>query len=395
MAKIDFKNYDKPTAEDYSIPEAGIEDIDRAVFKLFDKDISFEIVTNNELTKVPVVFAAGERFALTRRKNPIRDNNNTIILPIISILRSTVDFSTSQGGRGSAITTRDQTSYTIKRRLAESDRDYQNLVNKFSIKNQDNVSSRNNFGASDINPGNTSIPGSFASRRQANSLKFSKKANSITLDSQAALGNNIFEIIQIPYPIFLTLDYKITFWTQYMSEMNEMQEIYLSNMKGQSEEFVVISDKGYEYVAKSSTTFSSDTNLSNYTDSERLIKCTFDIKVSGYILNSQNPGLPNQIRSFVSAPFIEFGYNAVDGNVVKRDSEYNFDRDVSKFTLSDVESNEEINADPNDLGVQRLVENPFTSEKEVKFLKILTTDQRSGETVISSQIIKKIDNQHE
>ena len=395
MAKIDFKNYDKPTAEDYSIPEAGIEDIDRAVFKLFDKDISFEIVTNNELTKVPVVFAAGERFALTRRKNPIRDNNNTIILPIISILRSTVDFSTSQGGRGSAITTRDQTSYTIKRRLAESDRDYQNLVNKFSIKNQDNVSSRNNFGASDINPGNTSIPGSFASRRQANSLKFSKKANSITLDSQAALGNNIFEIIQIPYPIFLTLDYKITFWTQYMSEMNEMQEIYLSNMKGQSEEFVVISDKGYEYVAKSSTTFSSDTNLSNYTDSERLIKCTFDIKVSGYILNSQNPGLPNQIRSFVSAPFIEFGYNAVDGNVVKRDSEYNFDRDVSKFTLSDVESNEEINADPNDLGVQRLVENPFTSEKEVKFLKILTTDQRSGETVISSQIIKKIDTQHE
>lgn len=395
MAKIDFKNYDKPTTADYSIPEAGIEDIDRAVFKLFDKDISFEIVTNNELTKVPVVFAAGERFALTRRKNPIRDNNNTIILPIISILRSTVDFSTSQGGRGSAITTRDQPSYIIKRRLSEADRDYQNLVNKFSIKNQDNVSSRNNFGSSDINPGNTSIPGSFASRRQSNSLKFSKKANSITLDSQAALGNNIFEIIQIPYPIFLTLDYKITFWTQYMSEMNEMQEIYLSNMKGQSEEFVVISDKGYEYVAKSSTTFSSDTNLSNYTDSERLIKCTFDIKVSGYILNSKNPGLPNQIRSFVSAPFIEFGYNAVDGNVVKRDSEYNFDRDVNKFTLSDVESNEEIDADPNDLGVQRLVENPFTSEKEVKFLKILTTDQRSGETVISSQIIKKIDNQHE
>ncbi len=395
MAKIDFKNYDKPTTEDYTIPEAGIEDIDRAVFKLFDEDISFEIVSNNELTKVPVVFAAGERFALTRRKNPIRDNNNTLILPIISIVRSTVDFSNGQSGRGSAIATRDQPSYTIKRRLSETDRDYQNLINKFGIKNQDNVSSRNNFGATDVLPGNTSLPGKFASRRQNKSLSYRKEKNLVSLDSQASLGNNIFEVIQVPYPIFLTLDYKVTFWTQYMSEMNEMQEIYLSNMKGQTEEFVIVSDKGYEYVAKSSTSFSSENNLTNYTDSERLIKCNFDIKISGYILNAQKPGLPNQIRSFVSAPFIEFGYHAVNGNVTKRDTEYNFERDVNKFILNDVKSNDETNLDPNDIGTQELIQNPFTSKKEVKFSKILTTDQRSGETVISSQIIKKIDNQYE
>jgi len=395
MAKVNFKNYEKPTAEDYSIPEAGIEDIDRAVFKLFDKDISFEIVTNDELTKVPVVFAAGERFALTRRKNPIRDNNNTIILPIISIVRSTVDFSTSQGGRGSAITTRDQPSYTIKRRLSETDRDYQNLINKFGIKNQDNVASRNHFGSADIAPGNDAKPGTFVTRRQNNSLKYSQGENAINLNSKSSIGNNIFEVIQVPYPIFLTLDYKITFWTQYMTEMNEMQEIYLSNMMGQSEEFVIISDKGYEYVAKSSTSFSSDNNLTNYTDSERLIKCTFDIKVSGYILNAHNPGMPNQIRSFISAPFIEFGYNAVDGNVVKRDSEYNFERDVNKFILNDIKSLDEANPDVNDLGVQKLIVNPFTNKKEVKFLKILSTNQRSGETVISSQIIKKLDNQYE
>ena len=70
MKKIDFKNYNRPVAEDYDIPSAGIEDVDRAIFKLFNNDMSFEVINDNELIKIPVVFAAGERFALTRRKDP-------------------------------------------------------------------------------------------------------------------------------------------------------------------------------------------------------------------------------------------------------------------------------------------------------------------------------------
>ena len=96
MSKIDFKKYENKLTEDFDLPSVGIEDIDRAVFNLFDKDISFDVDRNGTMEKVPVVFASGERFALTRRKNPIRDNNNTLILPIISIVRGEIDFSPGQ-----------------------------------------------------------------------------------------------------------------------------------------------------------------------------------------------------------------------------------------------------------------------------------------------------------
>ena len=95
-----IKDFDGSNAPDnFDIPSIGIEDIDRAIFELFDKEISFEVMHQGTLQKVPVVFAAGERFALTRRKNPIRDKNNTIILPVISIMRNDIDFSPDQGGK--------------------------------------------------------------------------------------------------------------------------------------------------------------------------------------------------------------------------------------------------------------------------------------------------------
>jgi len=390
--KVDFKNYDKPVTEDYSIPEAGIEDIDRAVFDLFDKDISFEVLSNNELIKVPVVFAAGERFALTRRKNPIRDNNNTLILPLIAISRNNVDFSNGQNGRGSAITTRGQTGYVVKKRLSDHDRDYQNIINKFGIQNQDNVSSRKNFLGSDVTPGNGANPGTVASRRQNNNLRFSK-SGLITLSNES-ISNNIFEVIQIPYPIFLTIDYNVVFWSQYMIQMNEMQETFLSNMLGQSEEFVIKSTKGYEYVAKSSTSFNSEFNFSNYTDSERIIKASINLKVSGYILNSQNPGIPNQIRSFTSSPIIDFGYYDTSATITKGSNGIDNKRDMNNFILSDIISEEDVGNNDEPV-IQEEIINPFTGKKTISYSKILTSDQRSGETVASNLIIKNIDNQYE
>ena len=87
-----IKDFDGTNAsEDFDIPSVGIEDIDRSVFKLFNEQLSFEVTHKGTTQKVPVVFAAGERFALTRRKNPIRDRNNALILPVISIMRKDIE----------------------------------------------------------------------------------------------------------------------------------------------------------------------------------------------------------------------------------------------------------------------------------------------------------------
>ena len=94
---------------------------------------------------MPVIFASGERFALTRRKNPLRDKDNALILPIISIIRNDIDISPGQAGYRTAISFREQSRYTVKYRLSDRDRKFQNIINKMGIKEQDNVTSLENL----------------------------------------------------------------------------------------------------------------------------------------------------------------------------------------------------------------------------------------------------------
>ena len=135
--KVNVKNEGENIPENFDFPQINIEEIDRAIFNLFDKEISFEVQYDGSNSKVPVVFASGERFALTRRKSPIRDNNNALILPIISISRGNFDISPGQNNLGTAIAPYYTQPYYVKHRLAEADRDYQNIINKMGIKNQD------------------------------------------------------------------------------------------------------------------------------------------------------------------------------------------------------------------------------------------------------------------
>jgi hypothetical protein len=101
--------------------------------------------------------------------------------------------------------------------------------------------------------------------------------------------------------------------------MNQLQETYINSFPAQAREFLLTNEKGYEYVAASSAIFSSDTNFSEFTNSERVIKSSISLTVVGYVLNPRHSGVPNQVRSVFSAPNIEFGYSTSNSQVVKRE----------------------------------------------------------------------------
>ena len=193
MSKINSGYEGNNIPSGFNIPPMGIEETDRSVFKLFDEKLSFQVDIDNETTKVPVVFSTGERFALTRRNQPIRDKNNALILPIISIHRKSIDISPNQGGYGTAIASRDQSSYIIKKRLSSKDRDYQRVINKLRLGGQDDVANEGNFLDDDIFPGNDAKAGKLASRRNKNNLSLRIDPAGDLL--RKGLGDNIFEII--------------------------------------------------------------------------------------------------------------------------------------------------------------------------------------------------------
>tara|TARA_Y100000593_G_scaffold82052_1_gene153875 strand:- start:477 stop:1676 length:1200 start_codon:yes stop_codon:yes gene_type:complete len=379
---------------DFDFPSIGIENIDRTVFKLFNDRLRFQVTQKSESKKVPVVFASGERFALTRRKNPIRDKNNALILPLISIMRTDINFGPDQGGKGSAISFREQSSYVIKRRLAEKDRDYQNVINKIGLKNQKNVSSRRAFTLNDIVPGNVANVDEQASRRNSNNISYTSNAGLISLEPK--MGNNIFEIIEIPYPEFITITYEVTFWTQYITQANEMIETLLFNFEGQGEEITMKTDEGFELVAFFDKSFNNNSNFDNYSDEERIIKNSINMTVPGYILNPKNPGIPSLARSYYSAPIINFGYQESRGRIVDNNQPDRSDDTFKKNVLQDLTNIKEENK-RGDLKpvIENKIINPFTGEETISFSKIRHRNQRKGETVASPLIIKDIETHNE
>jgi len=386
----DFDGTNVP--EDFDFPSIGIENIDRTLFDLFNEELKFQVTSKGATKQVPVIFATGERFALTRRKNPIRDRNNTNILPLISIVRQSIDIGASQGGKGTAISFRAQPNYVIKKRLSDKDRSFQNLLNKQGLKNQENVASKNNFADSANNL--NSNPGTIASRRDKTNLQFSGAA-SINLNSN--LNSNIFEIINVPYPYFVALTYNVTFWCQYMQQGNQMVEYFLNKINVPGGEFAMKTKEGFELVAFIGDNINFENNFDSMTDDERIIKYSFDVTVPGYLLNSDVPGLSKQMRSYFSAPMIDFSYNDIS-SPVKLDYQPETDREeTERHVLTDITNVKELELQRGESNesLEEYVVNPFNNKGETQFLKVTNVNSRTGETVVSSRIVKEIDRQYE
>ncbi len=396
-----IKDFDGTNApDDFDIPSIGIEDIDRAIFTLFNDKLSFEVTHKGSSQKVPVIFAAGERFALTRRKNPIRDKNNAVILPVISIMRKNIDFSPSQANKGTAISFREQESYTIRYRLNERDRRFQNIINKQNIKNQKNVSSQKNFQITST-PRKESKTGTVSTRRNSANIGTNTVLSSITMTNSKItlkedLRRNIFEVFEVPYPEFVAVTYDVVFWTQYMQQSNQMIETLVVNFTGQGEEIPMVTEGGYELVAFFSSPFTSNSNLDEFTENERIIKHQFSVTVPGYIINPKHPGMPKLIRKYVSAPQINFTYLQGNAQVLDYQPERKSEK-IKRHVLNDLTSvkENELRRGETREKIERVIVNPFTKDTKLGFSRVRLRNQRSGETVISSEIVREIETQSE
>ena len=281
---------------DLYIPSCGIEDVDYAVFSLFDKEIQAAIAgESSEVKKVPVIFAAGEKWAMLKKGKPIRDRNNTLILPLITIVRTQVTQESSDiVGRGINQQTGE---IVVKRRLDPSDRNYQNLINRLYIENQQNASVNNGFTLNEIQT---------TTNRKVGELRDSAFVKSGAL-LRSNRKNNIFETIVVPSPQFYTAKYEITVWTQYMQHTNQITEKIMSSMLPQASSWKITTTKGYWFVAKvSDGSMNTETNFDDMSSEERFIKVKFELSVPAYLWATSAPGAPVPVKRYVSSPIISF-----------------------------------------------------------------------------------------
>jgi hypothetical protein len=385
---------------DLFIPSCGIEDVDVAMFNLFDQEIQLSVGEANDFKKVPVIFAAGEKWALLKKGKPIRDRNNTLILPLVTIMRSQVSQQPADDIVGRGIN--QQTGeIVVRRRLDESDRDYQNLINKTFIENQKNV-------AVNINP----VENQLMTARKIGDLQnelFVKRGGLL----QSHRRNNIFETLVVPSPQFYTATYEISIWAQYMQHMNQIAEKVMSSFLPQGRAWKLTTPKGYWFVAMAEdSSFETETNFEDMSTSERYMKMKLSIRVPAYAWATKSPGAPVPVKRYVSYPIIKFdvsvpnapdvpGVNEVTDNFMlgsddptlplQNDANVRPDQREPGWNIRRTQRTSEDEHDANDPAAKSYPRglSPYPYEKvmiggETKYVRITNVNQTSGETVYAA-----------
>lgn len=292
---------------DFYINSCGLEDVDTAIFNLFDKEIAPQVGKDEtNLSKVPVIFAAGEKWSMLKTGRPVRDQMGSLILPLITIMRTdiTQDTATDIVGRG---INQQQGEIVIRRRLNKSDRDYQNLVNRLFLKNQVNLA---------VNTTDAVVNDQITVERQIGDRTQDKDiADGAYLKPN--LLNNIFETIVVPAPQFYSVKYQVTVWTQYMQHSNQVIEKFISSFLPQSQSWRLDTQKGYWFVATvDGGAFTTESSFEDMSTSERFIKHNFVVNVPAYFFATQTPGAPVPLKRYVSSPSIQFKNFSMEDDVL-------------------------------------------------------------------------------
>jgi len=360
---------------DFEIPSCGIEDVDRSLFECFEKEIRLEVEEDiGKSQKVPTIFAAGERWSMLKNGKAIRDNNGTLILPLLTIRRIGIEQQTAEdiAGRGMNQHTG---NFTVTRKLDFRDRKYQNIINKLSIENQKNVAVKNSDNDEQL----------LTDRVTGENSKDLDIINGGLLAPK--IEKNIYQIITLPSPQFYTANYEITIWAQYAVHMNQMLEKLMSSFLPTGNRTLKLNTpKGYWFVAYFDPGYQSEDNVDEYTSSELIRKCKFVVKVPAYLVSSSAPGVPKGVRMHLSAPTIAFAIGGeevdtelVNGIPAKTDPYYGAD-DPDLYLLSRQDNSILNRAEVK--RIQRVQKNPFTGKNESEFVRVVRQNPKSGETIL-------------
>jgi hypothetical protein len=228
----------------YEIKPVTIETVDQAAVDYFDKKLNVHVDTERGRSKVSVMYASGERWKLIR-KNNFRDENGTLILPIISVRRTDIDRTPGFGGMAQEVP-----EITVSSVIHPKTSNVQNLLRT----------------------------------RQEN-----KHFPSVS-DPKASTAV-VREYLTLPFPDFCTIYYEVSIWTQYQTQMNDILEKIFYKYE-HMDQFVMpveydgklMKGNSYYFVGFREGNVTPQSNVEDFTDQERIIKYAYAFKTPVYLI---------------------------------------------------------------------------------------------------------------
>ncbi len=240
-----YTDVDDPSVIKESIlMPSTIENIDMAMFEYLNNNLNIRASTNKGFEKVPIIWVSAERAHQIKNNKNIRDKNGAVILPVITVERSSItkDLNRKGGVFGNArvVSQDDKTGgvITVARRIKQDKT--QNFANADAkrLRKQDNYPRKN------------------------------KKV--------------VYETITVPLPVYVELSYKIGIRTEYQQQLNEIVTPFINTGLGIN--YFTMRRQGHTYEGFVQSGFDANNNVSNLSEEERRYETSIDIKVLGYLI---------------------------------------------------------------------------------------------------------------
>ena len=78
--------------------DSRIENIDTAMYKFVEEQMNLHVQTSTGFKKVPVIMSSAERSVLSKKDSRVRDSEGSLIMPVITIERTSMVKSPSEKG---------------------------------------------------------------------------------------------------------------------------------------------------------------------------------------------------------------------------------------------------------------------------------------------------------
>ena len=236
-----------------------IETIDYAIYDYLNDNLGLHTETNKGWKKVPIVWTSTERVYQIKHNKGLRDNEGALILPIMTIERSSFVKDLNKKGSFQAsipfFNAVKGGNVVIARKIK------QDKTSEFANADQNRRSGRN---------------------RVRPDFVRSKKNKKI-----------VYETIAIPQPVYVNVTYSIVLRTEYQQQMNQLLQPFITRPGGATS--IILNKDGHSYEAFVDGNVGLNNNIASMSEEERRYETKINVNVLGYLmgedLNDKRPKL--------------------------------------------------------------------------------------------------------
>ena len=253
--------------QEVELMPSSLETIDKAMLRFVDEELNLFTTTNDGFKKVPVLWVTAERAFQIKHNKDLRDKEETLILPLITVNRTTTTKEMNYRG-------------TV----------YANLYPVNDAKGGTITIART------INQKKTAeFQNALANRKYGEDRNVSSKMLN-TNKRNMSTAKTVYETITMPIPTWVKVMYQISIRTEYQQQMNELIRPFLT-VPGNSRTPKRIEAEGHFYEIFIDGGFANNSNQANIGMEQRNYETDISIEVLGYLIGEgENQERPKIVK---------------------------------------------------------------------------------------------------